>query len=131
MDLTALFFSAFLAATLLPGGSEALLVYLDHVSQHGFWILLATATVGNTLGGMVSYAMGRIIPAHRLNKPNLQRAVIRIRLYGAPILMLAWVPFVGDVLCVAAGWVRLNWISAAVFIGIGKTARYALVMAVL
>ena len=131
MDLTALFFSAFLAATLLPGGSEALLVYLDHVSQHGFWILLATATVGNTLGGMVSYAMGRIIPAHRLSKSNLQRAVIRIRLYGAPILMLAWVPFVGDVLCVAAGWVRLNWISAAVFIGIGKTARYALVMAVL
>ena len=131
MDLTALFFSAFLAATLLPGGSEALLVYLDHVSQHGFWILLATATVGNTLGGMVSYAMGRIIPAHRLSKPNLQRALIKIRQYGAPILVLAWVPFVGDALCVAAGWVRLNWISAAVFIGIGKTARYALVMAVL
>ena len=131
MDLTALFFSAFLAATLLPGGSEALLIYLDHVSQHGFWILLATATVGNTLGGMVSYAMGRIIPAHRLSKPNLQRALIKIRQYGAPILVLAWVPFVGDALCVAAGWVRLNWISAAVFIGIGKTARYALVMAVL
>lgn len=131
MDLTALFFSAFLAATLLPGGSEALLVYLDHISQHGFWILLATATVGNTLGGMVSYAMGRIIPAHRLSKPNLQRALIKIRQYGAPILVLAWVPFVGDALCVAAGWVRLNWISAAVFIGIGKTARYALVMAVL
>ncbi len=126
-----MFFSAFLAATLLPGGSEALLVYLDHISQHGFWILLATATVGNTLGGMVSYAMGRIIPAHRLSKPNLQRALIKIRQYGAPILVLAWVPFVGDALCVAAGWVRLNWISAAVFIGIGKTARYALVMAVL
>ena len=131
MDLTALFFSAFLAATLLPGGSEALLVYLDHISQHGFWTLLATATVGNTLGGMVSYAMGRIIPAHRLSKPNLQRALIKIRQYGAPILVLAWVPFVGDALCVAAGWGRLNWISAAVFIGIGKTARYALVMAVL
>ena len=131
MDLTALFFSAFLAATLLPGGSEALLIYLDHVSQHGFWILLATATVGNTLGGMVSYAMGRIIPAHRLSKPNLQRALIKIRQYGAPVLVLAWVPFVGDALCVAAGWGRLNWISAAVFIGIGKTARYALVMAVL
>ena len=131
MDLTALFFSAFLAATLLPGGSEALLVYLDHVSQHGFWTLLVTATIGNTLGGMVSYAMGRIIPAHRLSKPNLQRALIKIRQYGAPILVLAWVPFAGDALCVAAGWVRLNWISAAVFIGIGKTARYALVMAVL
>ena len=126
-----MFFSAFLAATLLPGGSEAVLVYLDHVSQHGFWTLLTTATIGNTFGGMVSYGMGRIIPAHRLSKPNLQRALIKIRQYGAPVLVLAWVPFVGDALCVAAGWVRLNWISAAVFMGIGKTARYALVMAVL
>ena len=128
MTLAALFFSAFLAATLLPGGSEVALVYLDHVSQHGFWTLIAVATAGNTLGGMVSYAMGRVVPRGNLKMPRLQKAIAWVERFGAPALLLSWVPVIGDVLCVAAGWLRVNWVAATVFIGLGKTARYMLVL---
>ena len=131
MELSALFFSAFLAATLLPGGSEVTLLYLDHTSQHGFWNLLVAATAGNTLGGMLSYGIGRVIPASKTKSKNFQQAVNRVQKYGSPILLLSWVPLIGDVLCVAAGWIRMHWLIAAVFIGIGKTLRYALLLLVL
>ena len=129
MDLLGLFTSALLAATLLPGGSEVVLFYLNNLATHGFWTLVAVAAAGNTLGGMISYAMGRIIPPHRTSAKKIERAVARINRYGPPVLLLSWVPVVGDVLCVAAGWTRMNWIYAALFIGTGKTLRYVLVLA--
>ena len=131
MGLSALFLSAFLAATLLPGGSEVTLLYLSHTSQYGFWKLLIVATAGNTLGGMVSYGIGRVIPASKTKNLKFQQAIHRVQRYGSPILLLSWVPFIGDVLCVAAGWIRMQWLIAAVFIGIGKTFRYALLLLVL
>jgi membrane protein YqaA with SNARE-associated domain len=124
-SLWALFAASFLAATLLPGGSEAALygVLKLHPDQH--WTALGVATVGNTLGGMSSYLIGRVIP-QKANLPGLQAA----RRYGSPALLLAWVPFIGDPLCVAAGWLRLNpWLSA-LFMGFGKFARYVAIAAI-
>jgi len=87
---------------------------------------LAVATVGNTLGGMSSYLIGRVIP---------QRAELKglkwVQSYGSPVLLAAWVPILGDPLCVAAGWLRINpWLST-LFMTIGKFARYLTIAAVI
>lgn len=126
-SLWALFTSSFLAATLLPGGSEAALfaVLKLHPGQH--WPAIGIATLGNTLGGLSSYLIGRIIP----QKQSL-RGLSTLQKYGSPALLLSWVPLIGDPLCVAAGWLRLNPLLATLFIALGKFARYwAIAIAVL
>jgi membrane protein YqaA with SNARE-associated domain len=122
--LWALFASSFLAAT-LPGGSEAVLFGVLALHPAEYWPALAVATVGNTLGGMSSYLVGRVIPQKK-GLPGLPT----VQKYGTPALILSWVPILGDPLCVAAGWLRLNpWLSA-VFMGLGKFGRYIAVAAV-
>lgn len=118
-SLWALFGSSFLAATLLPGGSEAVLFAVLKLHPEQYWPALGVATVGNTLGGMSSYLIGRIIPPKQ-DLPGLPA----VRQYGSPVMLLAWVPFIGDPLCVAAGWLRINPWLAALFMGAGKFARY-------
>jgi len=99
------------------------------------WSLLVTATAGNTLGGMSSWALGWIIgwwyPLTELSKPAQRQAVERVRQWGSPVLLLSWVPFLGDPLCIAAGWLRITWVGAILFIGIGKGCRYAVLLALL
>lgn len=130
--LWSLLVSAFLSSTLLPGGSEALLAYLASDATYSPWTLLSVAAVGNTLGGMTSWGLGWLIalkyPARGLVKPEQQRAVARIQHWGSPLLLLSWLPVIGDPLCVAAGWLRLHWLLSLLFIGVGKTARYAVLL---
>jgi len=126
--LGGLFASAFLSATLLPGGSEAVLAYLAGDLKYDPLTLLAVASVGNTLGGMSSWLIGRLLPSGRLQRPELHPSVERMRRHGSPILLLSWVPFIGDPLCVAAGWLRVSWYRALLFIAVGKVARYAVVL---
>jgi len=123
--LWGLFLSSFLAATVLPGGSEALLFALLKQYPAAFWPALEVATLGNTLGALSSYAIGRWLPKWRQLEqlPQLER----VRRWGSPILLLAWAPLIGDALCLAAGWLRLNWLACALFIAVGKFARYWLV----
>lgn len=128
--LWGLFASAFLSATLLPGGSEAVLAYLAGVDSHHPLLLLGVASAGNTLGGMSSWLIGRLLPAGRLQRPELHPAVARVRDYGSAVLLLSWVPVIGDPLCIAAGWLRVPWQWALLFIAAGKIARYAVVLLV-
>ena len=121
-NLWMLFVSSFLAATLLPGGSEALLFAVIKSDSALYWPALVAATIGNTLGGMSSYLVGRLIP----QRGELKR-LDAVRRHGSLILLFSWVPIVGDSLCVAAGWLRLNAWSCAAFIGAGKFARYLLI----
>jgi len=121
-SLTSLFFSSFLAATLLPGGSEAVLFAVIKTQPETFWLALALATVGNTLGGMVSFGMGWLLP-----QTQQLKHVEKVRNYGTSALLFAWAPFVGDALCLAAGWLRLNPWQAALFMAIGKLVRYGIV----
>ena len=118
-SLWTLFGSSFLAATLLPGGSEAVLFAVLKLHPAHYWPALGVATLGNTLGGMSSYLIGRIIP----QKQDM-RGLQAVQEYGSPALLLSWVPIIGDPLCVAAGWLRLNPWLAALFMGLGKFARY-------
>lgn len=131
-DLIWLFISSFVSSTLFPGGSEAVLVYVSSSQQHPLWLLLAIATLGNTLGGMTSWLIGWWIAkrysSEALLKPKQQTAVERIKRYGSPVLLLSWLPIVGDPLCVAAGWLRIHWLSALLFIAAGKALRYWVIL---
>lgn len=134
-SLLGLFFSAFLSSTILPGSSEVALVALATQSDLPSWNLLAVATAGNTLGGMSSWGLGWLIalryPLTELSKAAHRRAVEHVRKWGSPILLFSWVPVLGDPLCVAAGWLRMSWLGALLFIGIGKAFRYWVLLALL
>jgi membrane protein YqaA with SNARE-associated domain len=123
LSLGGLFAASFLAATLLPGGSEIVLAGVIMRDATLFWPALGVATVGNTLGGMSSYLLGRLLP--RL-KPGRQfdTAMDWLHRRGSPALLLSWVPIIGDALCVAAGWLRLRWLTVLFFMILGKFARY-------
>ena len=117
--LWSLFAASFAASTLLPLSSEAMLFAALRLHGELLWSALAVATLGNTLGGMSSYLIGRYIGSR---KPLTQ--LERVRRYGSPALLLAWLPLVGDALCVAAGWLRLDWRAAALFQAAGRLIRY-------
>ena len=117
--LWALAASSFLSATVLPGNSEIALVGVLAKYAHLFWPAIAIATIANTLGGMASYAIGRIVP----NKAE-GKALAWLKRYGEWALLLSWVPLIGDALCVAAGWVRVNPWLALLMMTLGKFARY-------
>jgi membrane protein YqaA with SNARE-associated domain len=122
LSLWGLFISSFLAATLLPGGSEAVLFGILKLHPELFWPAILLGTLGNTLGGMVTFAMGRAVP--QTHNERFARNVARVQRYGSPALLLAWAPVIGDALCLAAGWLRLKWWQAALFMAIGKFLRY-------
>ncbi len=132
-DLSIMFLGAFLAATLLPGGSEVLLLGLLN-KQPQMWMLLVTvASLGNCLGAMTSFYLGRLgrlaKSPQSLTSANQLRALNLIERYGVWALLLSWVPIIGDLLCLLAGWLKLPLVSSSLLILIGKTLRYLLLAA--
>lgn len=124
--LWTLFTSAFVSSTILPGGSEALVVYGMSEFQDKLWITVLTATFGNTLGALVTYGMGRLIP----NKKQDSRSLVFLQKYGIWTLLFSWVPVVGDGFCLGAGWLRMNFPLSCLLILIGKFSRYLVLAAV-
>lgn len=125
VELAALFAASFLAATLVPLPSEAALFAYLQLHPDRTALAVTVATLGNTAGGMTSYLVGRLIPQKKLNL----RAIEWLRRYGAPATLLAWLPIIGDALCVAAGWLRINWAAALAFMVAGRLGRYIVVAA--
>jgi membrane protein YqaA with SNARE-associated domain len=124
-ELAALFVASFAAATLIPLPSEAALFAYLQLHPDRSALAVAVATLGNTAGGMTSYLIGRFLPQKKLDS----RAIQSVRRYGAPVTLLAWLPLVGDALCVAAGWLRIPWAAALGFMAAGRLARYLAVAA--
>ncbi|RLL52700.1 DedA family protein [Mariprofundus sp. EBB-1] len=129
MDWT-LFFSALISSTLFPGGSEALLLY--RLNEGGAAITLVfIATAGNVLGSCITYAMGRLgnQAVHkkwlRISAEQTERAEVWFHRHGQASLLLAWLPIIGDPLCLIAGLLRCNLITFLVLVTIGKFIRYA------
>ena len=118
-SLWSLLAGSFLAATLIPISSEVMLFALIRLHPDLMWPAVAVATIGNTAGGMLSYAIGRWIP-HK--KPIQYEALLQR--HGATLLTMAWAPLIGDALCVAAGWLRIHWLPCLGFMALGKCARY-------
>jgi len=130
--LVALFLLSFVASTLIPLGSEWLLVLvlLDGADPGA---AVAVATLGNTLGAVTSYAIGRWggVPlarrVFRLSERDLERGERTYRRFGAWSLLFSWLPFVGDPLCVVGGVFRFPVLGFVVLVLAGKLARYLVV----
>ncbi len=128
MDWT-LFFSALISSTLFPGGSEALLLYKLKEGADATALVLI-ATIGNVLGSLITYGMGRLgnEAIHkkwlRMDEAKVARAEQWFGKYGTPSLLLAWLPIVGDPLCLVAGLLRSNMLFFLVLVTIGKAMRY-------
>lgn len=130
MAYVTLFGWSFLAATVLPLGSEPALVYLV---RDGYPIapLIVVATAGNYLGACTTFALAglarRRIGAGRSPSRRQERALDLINRYGAPAMLLSWVPLIGDVLVAAAGAAGMPFAAFSVWTIAGKAARYAAV----
>lgn len=134
--LGGLFLSAFLAATVLPAQSEALLVALDMAGTRSTATLVGIATVGNVLGAVVNWLLGRYLIHLQdrrwfpVKRSLIDRATAWYRRWGFWSLLLSWVPIIGDPLTVVAGILRENLVVFLVLVTIGKAARYLAVAAV-
>lgn len=117
--LVGLAISSFVSATLLPGTSELVLLAVLQQHPEQFWAAIAVATTGNTLGAMTSYVLGRLVP-----NPVGAQSIERVRRYGYPVLLFAWVPIIGDAFPLAAGWLRFGPWRSALLLALGKFARY-------
>ncbi len=124
--LAAVFAASFIAATLVPLSSEAVLLGYLHLQPEHAALAVALATLGNTAGGMTTYLIGRLVPE---KKPD-SKALAWLHRYGAPATFFAWLPVVGDALCAAAGWLRVNWLAALIFMAAGRLARYLVIAAI-
>ncbi len=131
MALLTLFFSAFTSATLLPGSSEALFLLMLSQETWNSGLLVVIAGVGNSLGGMTNWLLGRLIRSglfkdkHRNSQAKSRsRAEQWLQTYGSPALFFSFLPIIGDPLCLVAGLVNMSWLKALLFISLGKFFRY-------
>ena len=128
-----LFLAAFLAATILPAQSELGLAGLLVSGSHNTIVLIAVASVGNTLGATINWGLGRGIVHFQKNKwfpaspKQLDLVSDWYRKYGRWSLLLSWVPVVGDPITVAAGVLREPFFSFLIIVGVAKTVRYLIV----
>lgn len=129
--LWALFASAFISATIAPGGSEAVLAYMVSEGNYQAWQLLTIATLANTLGAMTTWWLGWLvakkIPVASQLSEKQQRSLQTVKDKGVWVLLFSWLPIVGDGFCFAGGWLRLPLLPAFFAILIGKLGRYALI----
>ncbi len=121
-SLWSLFFASLITATFLSLPSEVMVLAAIKAYPADTWLLVAVASVGNTLGSVLTYWMARLVP-HR--KPIKYEDLIRR--YGAPAMLLAWLPLVGDATVAVAGWLRLAFVPCLIYLAIGKFARYAFI----
>lgn len=130
--LSTVFVVSFISATLLPMGSEPVVLGVIHLNPAQYWPVIAVATVGNTLGGALDYAMGR--GARRLanqgQHSNTENRALRwLEKLGPKACLLGWLPIIGDPLCTLAGWQKLPFWPCLIYILIGKFSRYVVMTA--
>ena len=132
--LSTVFVVSFISATLLPLGSEAVVFGLVKLNPELFWPAIVVATVGNTLGGAVSWGMGlashQVVDKFRHSRTHL-KALDWLERIGPKACLLSWLPGVGDPLCAVAGWLKLPFWPCLAYMAVGKLARYITMTAAL
>ena len=130
MILIGLFAIALLAATILPLQSEAVLTALLLQGDYAPWLLVAIASVGNSLGSCINWWLGTALERFKdrkwfpVSQKSLAIAQTRYARYGRWSLLLSWVPFIGDPITVAAGLMKEKFSVFLVLVSIAKTGRY-------
>jgi membrane protein YqaA with SNARE-associated domain len=141
-SLTTMALAAFTAATLLPGGSEAVFLALLAAGAAEPWILFTVAALANTAGGMTSWWIGtqiargadsesghRWMRRFRLPPESFARATRLFTRYGWATLLLCWMPVIGDPITLVAGMARYPALPTALITAAARTARYAIIWA--
>jgi len=155
VGLSAIFFISLISATLLPLGSEPAVFAYVKLAPHMFWPAVLVGTAGNTVGGAISYYMGkgayrayaRWREKHPVARPPALQPISAkpqhaggrwheriqpwLQRMGPSALLFSWLPIVGDPLCAVAGWLRLSIWPCVLYMAIGKFLRYALMTAAL
>ena len=132
MAYITLFSLSFLAATLLPLGSEALLVY-DISHNYSVYLLWFFATLGNTLGSVLNYWLGLKGESYlekrgHISAQKIAKARVFFATYGGWTLLLSWVPIIGDPLTFIAGVLRYNFKCFTLIVFVAKGLRYAVII---
>jgi membrane protein YqaA with SNARE-associated domain len=128
-----LFFTALAAATLLPGYSEILVAGMV-TQDYSLWWVWFSATAGNTVGSVINGVIGRQVDRFKhkrwfpVSETQLEKARTRFNRYGQWSLLLGWLPIGGDPLTLVGGIMRVPWLNFVILVGIGKGARYAVVI---
>lgn len=139
-QLTLMFFSGLLSSTVLPGNSEIIFTalavqnILENQSFYSFslMLLLAVATLGNSLGSLITYAMGMLLPKPiKVENRYTRWALVKSEKYGVAVLFFSWLPIVGDIFCGIAGWLRFNFWQSLLLIVLGKCVRYLFLLGTL
>lgn len=145
IGLSAIFIVSLVSATLLPLGSEPAVFGFVKIAPHMFWPAVLVATLGNTLGGIISYGMGagaeKAYIRWQEKHPHSRKSKAGGRWHdyvsywlhrlGPIALFFSWLPVVGDPLCAVAGWLRLSFWPSVMYMAIGKLLRYTLMTAAL
>lgn len=133
VSLVGLFVAAFGAATLLPFQSEIVFVGLQLRGETAPWLLVAVASVGNTLGSVLNWGIGRWIEHFRgrrwfpVTDAQLEKAQYWYARWGLWSLLVSWAPL-GDAVTVVAGIMRCPLLIFVAIVGAVKTVRYVLLL---
>jgi len=131
-----LFLAAFGAATLLPLQSEAVMVGLLLLRDHPLWALVTVASVGNVLGSVVNWLLGRALARGRartwlpVGAQRLAAARRGYHRYGRWSLLLSWMPVIGDPLTLVAGVLGEPLWRFVLIVSLAKLGRYVVIAAV-
>ena len=132
MTYLTLFMTALISATLFPLGSEALLIY-DIKEGYNIYLLLLFATLGNSLGSVINYYMALkgeeyLLEKKVLNEKHIIKGKFYFDKYGAWIILLSWLPIVGDTITFIAGLLKYDFKKFLILVTISKLSRYLFIV---
>jgi len=125
--LSTVFIVSLISATLLPLGSEPAVFGLVKLNPDLFWAAVGVATVGNTIGGAISWWMGygaEVLYERLQHKRFENRTTAWLNRFGPKACLLSWLPGVGDPLCAVAGLLKMPFWPCVAYMAVGKFARY-------
>ena len=131
LGLLGLFISSFIAATIIPFSSELVLSFLL-ANQYPLEMCLFIATLGNWLGGISSYGLGRlgewtfIKYFTGLDKTKIKKVREKVNKWKSPLAFFCWLPLVGDIFAVGLGFYKINFIKVSLWMLVGKMIRYVI-----
>ncbi len=131
LGLLGLFISSFIAATIIPFSSELVLSFLLAI-QYPLEMCLFIATLGNWLGGISSYGLGRlgewtyIKYFTGLDKTKIKKVREKVNKWKSPLAFFCWLPLVGDIFAVGLGFYKINFIKVSLWMFVGKMIRYVI-----